>query len=52
MTFNGVTLLACIGIVGVFLLTVEYLSWRSHDRFVRERRLRHVDVVREILLGG
>lgn len=52
MTFNGIALLACIAIVLVFWLTVEYLTWRSHDRFVRESRARHVDVVRQILLGG
>ena len=46
-TFNGLTLLGCMAVIGVFWLTIRYLAWRTHDRWRRSDRRCHVNLIRQ-----
>jgi len=46
MTFNGLGLLAVLGIIAVGWFTIHYLTWRNHIRYERFQRRVHVNLVR------
>jgi len=44
MTFNGLGLLAVLGIIALGWLIIEYLTWRTHIHYVRFQRKCHVNL--------
>lgn len=47
MTFNGIHLLAVIGLVVVVYLAAHWIEWRRADRARRSERLVHRNLMRQ-----